>query len=83
MQIGSTNIGLDQFKIPAPLLYRRICNAYIMIIAPTLAGFVATLPLDPTWKHMITGGLVVFGSLVKAIEYIIGDSTYQNPNTPK
>lgn len=75
--------GLSQLDIPAPLFYRRACNAYIMIIAPTLAGFIAALPLDTTWKHIITGGLLFVGSLVKALEYIIGDSSYQNPNIPK
>lgn len=65
--------GLDQLGVPAPVLYKRLCNGYIIILAPSLVAFIAMLPLDPTLKHICTGGLVVLGSLVKLFEYVIGE----------
>lgn len=66
--------GLDQLGVPAPLLYRRLCNGYIVILAPSLVTFIAVLPLEPTIKHICTSVLVVLGSLVKLFEYVLGEA---------
>ena len=53
------------------------------MVAPSLAGWVATLAIDATVKHQITGGLLVFASLVKGFEYVLGEGDEKtNINPP-
>jgi len=66
-------IGFDQINVPAPLFYRRIVNAMVLLILPSTVTFVQGLSIAVQTKTLIVLILVYITSLFKAIEFILGE----------
>ncbi len=78
-------IGLDQLNKPAPLWFRRVLNAAIIFVMPAFTGLIMGMPITmmaTDAKNLcVSIGVFVLG-LLKAMEYVIGDSAanVQNPD---
>jgi len=78
------NIGFDQIGIPAPLFYRRVVNAMVIIIMPAAASLISNIPAEIlSDKGKILAGVAAsfFLALLKALEYIIGPN--ETPPLPE
>lgn len=73
-------VGFDQIGVPAPLFYRRLVNALIIIVVPATATMVTQFPdewLEPTSKIALGIAMNYIVALLKAFEYVLGTDTEQ------
>lgn len=73
-------VGFDQIGVPAPLFYRRLVNALIIIVVPATATMVTQFPdewLDPNSKLALGIAINYIVALLKAFEYILGTDQEQ------
>lgn len=67
-------IGFDQLRKPAPLIYRRFVNMLAMFVVPATVTFLSTFSSN---EHTITliakTGIYIIG-ILKGLEYFLGDS---------
>jgi len=73
-------VGFDQINVPAPLLYRRIVNALIIIVVPATLTLIGQAPITPDTKVFIGEILAYVLSLLKAIEFILGQDPQPEDN---
>ena len=74
----AVKFGLNQINNPAPLLYRRLLNVFIIFIIPATATFVITLPVEAmneTTKILIGAFSTYVLAILKGVEYLLGDSS--------
>lgn len=73
-------VGFDQIGVPAPLFYRRMVNALIIIVVPATATMITQFPddwLEPTSKMALGIAINYLVALLKAFEYVLGSDTAQ------
>ena len=78
-------IGFDQLNKPAPLWFRRVLNAAIIFVMPAFTGFVMGMPItmmSTDAKNLCVSIGVFVLAMLKALEYVVGDSAahIQNPD---
>lgn len=72
-------IGFDQLGVSAPVFYRRLVNALIIIVVPATGTLITQLPTSVLSEEtkIITGVFVSYVvALLKALEFVLG--TEQN-----
>lgn len=76
-------VGFDQINVQAPLLYRRIVNALIIIVVPATLTFIGQFPdtmITPETKVFIGQGVTYMTALLKAMEFILGQDPQPDEN---
>ena len=69
-------IGFDQLNRPAPLIYRRVVNTFIIFIVPSTVTFLDSIVQTEHTKTLIFKfGIYIIG-LLKGFEYLLGDNEY-------
>lgn len=67
--------GFNQFKAPAPVLYKRFVNMMIMFIVPATASMIIAMPVS--WMTDIVKVWIGLAStytiaILKGLEYFLG-----------
>lgn len=69
--------GFDQLNKPAPLWFRRALNAIIIFVMPAFTGFIMGMPvamMSTDAKNLFVSIGVFVLAMLKALEYVVGDS---------
>lgn len=78
--MADTKIGPSQLSKPAPLNYRRFMNAYIIVIMPSLTGFIASWGFSSEVQAKLGTLLVLSGAVVKGLGMLLGNGQIYSPS---
>lgn len=78
----ATKTGIAQINKPAPLWYRRMTNAMIIFIIPSLAALVAAWGLSEKLQNRWLLVLTFIPALIKGVGVMIGNGEYIKTFSP-
>lgn len=76
----SVRFGLSQANEDAPVIYKRIESAVIIVLIPGFTAFVMSMTIAATFQKELIAGAIFFGALVKSIGVCLGQSVDTLPS---
>ena len=74
--MGNIKFGLKNVNKEAPKGYRRIVNAFIVFVMPSVATAIVSIPetiLSSDWKIFLGLGATVATAAFKGLEYFLSE----------
>lgn len=68
--------GIDQIQNPAPKWFKKMMDALIIFVMPSMATFMLTIPegwVSAEVKNFLGAGATFGVALLKALQFFVGD----------
>lgn len=78
--MADTKIGIDQVNKPAPLWFRRMTNAVILMFIPGYVSVIQALPMSDAKRNIAMCVATAVPFLLKGIGMILGNGEYVKTN---